>query len=93
MYALTDIRKREAEALAKRCKTPADRCKEAGLTPAEAATVALVAAGLTNGEIAKHRSTTERTVLNCNTSIYEKLGIFDGDRRVKVALWYWGVKP
>jgi DNA-binding CsgD family transcriptional regulator len=45
------------------------------LTPAEEAVAALAAAGLSNGDIARERSSSPRTVANQLASVFRKLGV------------------
>lgn len=46
-----------------------------GLTRAERAVAALLIDGLTNGQIASRRGTSERTVVNQVAAIYKKAGV------------------
>jgi DNA-binding NarL/FixJ family response regulator len=61
------------------------------LTPTEAAVALSIAEGLSNGEIARRMSCSEKTVKNHVTRIYEKTGIHRG-RATRTALALWVLK-
>lgn len=62
-----------------------DRYGERALTEREQRTIALVAQGLKNCEIARVMGTTEYVVKNYLRVIYDKIGVWN---RVELALWY-----
>lgn len=71
-----------------------ERCKTAGLTTADVATLSLLAQGLTNPEIATRRMMSIQRVANQLSDIYGKLEIYTDPRhcsRIRAALWYHGI--
>ena len=65
---------------------PGAPARRAGLTPAEAAVLALVAEGLDNGAIAARLGKSEKTVRNQVSAILEKLGMHSRAQAVVAAL-------
>lgn len=75
-----------ARFLDERGAPPRRAAVEAGLTPAEAAVLALVAEGLDNGAIAARLGKSEKTVRNQVSTILDKLGVRSRAQAVVAAL-------